>query len=289
MVLLQGALGLAREHGLTDVMLRCLINIGYGAPDPQLSLRASEEALQESLRVGDRSHASFVAANLAGAYSLAMDHDGMERIVDADLWRDADRVSGLSIASELHRRRGNDAKSDAAMDEARRIAQTISDPQSVLAVERGDAGRAIHEGRGRDVFEVARRHFHETSFAPGISVAFAVAGASIAKDRELLQEAADMADELVTNSLTARFRRWAGAMIAIFEGDHAGGAAVVDDLVKESTDVNTLWQAFMIRVLAARLLPPDHPKRMEYIEEARKIAEDTGAPGLLTWIDRMTA
>ncbi|HSJ26712.1 MAG TPA: AAA family ATPase, partial [Acidimicrobiia bacterium] len=130
MVLLRGALELTREHGLTDTMLRCLINIGYASPDSDETLRASEEAFEQALRVGDRSHASFVAGNLAGSYSITMDHEGIRRLIEADPWRDADRLNGLSIQAEYHLRMGDRDAGLRAYEEAVVAVDGIDDPQS---------------------------------------------------------------------------------------------------------------------------------------------------------------
>jgi class 3 adenylate cyclase/tetratricopeptide (TPR) repeat protein len=289
MVLLRGALELTREHELTDTMLRCLINIGYASPDHGEKLRASEEAFEEALRVGDRSHASFVAGNLAGSYSITMDHEGMRRLIEADPWRDADRLNGLSIQADYHFRMGDRDEGRRAYEEAVAAVQGIDDPQSRLAVERTEATVAIIEGRGGDAFELGRRHALDTPFAPALSVAIAVEGASVAGDPEMLREAERLAAGLVANPIHSTILRWATGMRRLVGGDLDAGIADIEAAVETFERQQMFFEAFEVRVLAARHLPEGHAKRDEYVAVAQDMAERTGAPGLASWVTDMVS
>jgi len=287
MALLRGALDITRAEGLTDVMLRCLINIGYASSDHDEQLRASEEAFSEAKRVGDRSHASFVAGNLAGAYSLRMDHPGMERVLADPMWRSADWLYATGMRMELCMRRGDRAGAEAAMDEAREAAAGITDPQSQLGLERAEASLALLEGRGRDVFEVGRRHFRETSFAPALSASIAIEGACIAGDPDLLDEAADMAASLVGGPLHGVLQEWVEGIRLIVRGETEEALPMLDRTIERTYEQGLRWITFEMMVMAARHLPVGHPIRQVYIDRARTIAEETDAPGLSAWIDLM--
>jgi hypothetical protein len=237
--------------------------------------------------VGDRSHASFVAGNLAGAYSLRMDHPGMERVLADPMWRSADWLYATGMRMELCMRRGDRTGAEAAMDEAREAAAGITDPQSQLGLERAEASLALLEGRGRDVFEVGRRHFRETSFAPALSASIAIEGACIAGDPDLLDEAADMAASLVGGPLHGVLQEWVEGIRLIVRGETEEALPMLDRTIERTYEQGLRWITFEMMVMAARHLPVGHPIRQVYIDRARTIAEETDAPGLSAWIDLM--
>jgi class 3 adenylate cyclase/tetratricopeptide (TPR) repeat protein len=288
MALLWGALDIARSHGLSDVMLRCLINIGYAANDHQIAVKVNEEAFEEAKRIGDRSHASYVVSNLAGSYSLGMNYDGMERVLmDPVLSNDpSDRVNALVARSEVLLARGDRIGADELFAEAKELTRDVSDPQSLLAVERRQASMDLIDCRGRDVFEVGRRQF-SSDFAPGLAASIALEGATIEGDLGLLEQAAGMVADLPAGPLTETLASWVAAMIQLVEGDLEGAVREIDDLIEQTWERGLHWVSFEVMVMAARHLPPDHPTRAAYVARAREVAEDAGALGLVDWVERM--
>jgi class 3 adenylate cyclase/tetratricopeptide (TPR) repeat protein len=286
MALLRGALELTRIHGLTDVMLRCLINIGYGSPDPDEKLRATEEAYAEAKRVGDRSHASFVAGNLAGSYSLAMDHEGMERILADPVFRGADKVSVLGLRAEISMWKGERPAAEAALDEARGLVAEIRDPQTILNFERNEAAFAYYDGRGEPAFETGRRHFKESVFAQPLAVSGAFEGASLVGDEAMLSEVVEMAASLVPSPIHTALLRSANGMLMVVRGMHEEGVEVIEDVIAARPET-LIWFNFELYGLTAHNLPAEHPKRAEYKSRALAIAEATGSPGLVDWIHRV--
>ncbi|MFP5331723.1 MAG: AAA family ATPase [Acidimicrobiia bacterium] len=290
-VLLRGALALAREHDLNDVMLRCLINIGYGGPDFFERRAATIEAYEEAKRLGDRSHAGFVAGNLGGYYSVAMDHDRLEELLEDPVWRASDLAHALGMRAELAYRRGDWEAGRKLLEEGRELAASTGDPQTMLGLERGEAMVAMFEVRGRDVFEIGRRHFLETSFAPGLAASVALEGAAIEGDPALLDEVASFVDAVVTDpSLKSGMWHLVNGLRLVVGGeDIDAGVAHVTDAIDTLEPLEWYWVAFEARVFAARWLPKAHPVRADFIAQARKLAEDSDAPGLIRWLEAMTA
>jgi tetratricopeptide (TPR) repeat protein len=289
MALLYGALDITRRHGLTDVLLRCLINIGYSTRDPEEAIRVSEEAFAEATRVGDRGHASFVAGNLAGSYLGLMEHDKIERLLDEPVWRAAEEINHKCLLADLRARRGDFVGAKEALTFARRAAADITDKQSIMALERTEAAMALIECRGREAFETGRRHATETSFLPDWSVMIATAGACVTGDETLLAEADRLAAARPTSPINLGSRGWIDAIRLMVRSEIDSAIAAVDDVTAALESERLLWPAFQLPVIAARHMPVDHPKRAEYIARSKEIADRTGAPGLVTWIDRMTS
>lgn len=289
-VLLRGALALAREHELNDVMLRCLINIGYGGPDFFERRAATIEAYDEAKRLGDRSHAGFVAGNLGGYYSVALDHARLEKLLEDPVWRPTDQAHALGLRAELAFRRGDWDAGRTLVQQGWELASTSGDPQTVIGLERSQATVALFEGRGRDVFEIGRRHFLETPFSPGLSASIALEGAAIEGDPEMLEEAAGFTESMMTDPfLRQGMRHLVDGLRRIVAGDHDAGVADIQAAVEMLEDLEWFWVAFEARVFGARLLPASHPARDELIAAARALAEKTNAPGLVRWMEAMTA
>ena len=289
MALLYGALDITRRHGLTDVMLRCLINIGYATRDHEESIRVAEEAFAEATRVGDRSHASFVAANLAGAYLGRMEHDKIERLLAEPVWRTVEEINHKSLLADLRLRRGDFTGAEEALAAARRAAADITDKQTLMTLERSEAALALFQGRGREAFETGYRHATETAFLPDWSVMVAATGACVTGDETMLAEAAELAAGRPASPLNTASRGWIAAIQHLRRGEVDAATALIDEMIESWEAQHLMWLAFQLPVVAARHMPADHPKRAEYIARSKETAARTGAPGLATWIERMTA
>jgi class 3 adenylate cyclase/tetratricopeptide (TPR) repeat protein len=289
MVLLRGALELASRHGFSDVKLRCLINIGYGAPEHSEKVRASQEAFDEAKRIGDRGHASFVAGNLIGSYSFMLDNDAAEAILDDPVLSNnpADRVSLLTGRHEILARRGDWAQAKEALDEARALGEGLADPQIQIAVERAEAAKLLFEGRGRDVYTIGHRHFHEGPFAPLLGAWIALEGAVLEGDLQLIAEAEGMIASLAPGTDTLGFGLWASAIRRIVEGELSGPVDEIQALADRHIETGVRWLALEILATTARHLPADHPSRDRFADQARALADESGSPGLLEWIDKL--
>lgn len=284
-VLLRGALALAREHDISDVTLRCLINIGYGGPDIFERQRATQEAWDEAKRIGNRSHATFVAPNLAGYLSLTMAHDRLEALMADPLWPPAG--DGLGLRADLAYRRGDNELGDQVVAEARDA--VADDPQTLLSLERAQAMPAFFDRRGREVFAIGKRHFEQSSFAPLLSALIARQGAAIEADPEMLAEVATFVATLTDGPERRALEAEVDGLRAIVGGETERGIQLVEQAISGWEALGMRWVEFESRVFAAAALPHGNEARVDFVARAREIAEETGAPGLLAWIDRMTA
>ncbi len=286
MALLRGALALCTEHELVDTKLRALINIGYASQALDETLEATSAAFEESKRIGDRNHASFVAGNLAGLLLYRLRLDEAEEVLVDSFWspEPSDQVHRLSALADLELRRGNRQQADLHLDDARALLDSgTSDVQARLGVERVEATFALLDGDPAKVFEIGVRHFEETSFAPGISVWLAVLGAALLDDLEKLQLAAEMAKSLPPGVFTSPSRRWADVLVQLGEGDVAGGSAGADALLRWMQEQGLVWQEFLGLTTVTRMLPPDHEARDRYLGRIEEMTVPAGAHGLWEW------
>ncbi len=285
--LLRGALALAREHDLSDVTLRCLINIGYGGPDIVERRQATQEAWDEAKRLGDRSHATFVATNLAGYFSVTMEHDRLEALIADPLW--PEKGEGLSVRAELAYKRGDTELGDELVAEAQELAAVADDPQMVLSLERAQAIPPFFAGRGREVFAIGKRHFEETPFAPILSASIALQGAAIERDPEMLAEVATFVEALKLGPERRAMEAEVEGLRKLVGGDIERGVPLIEQAISGWEALGMRWVTFELMVFAAAALPQGHETRTDLVSRARRLAEETEAPGLLAWIDRMTA
>jgi hypothetical protein len=134
---------------------------------------------------------------------------------------------------------------------------------------------------------VGRRHFRETTFAPGLAVTIAAEGACIEGDEEMLDEVAEMAATLMASPIHDELQRWVEGTRLLVHQETDAAVPILDRAIESATQVGMRWVAFEIMVTSARHLPIDHPRRASYVDQARAIAEETEAPGLSAWIDLM--
>jgi class 3 adenylate cyclase len=286
MALLRGAVELCRTHDLMDTKLRGLINIGYASPDHEETARATREAFEESKRVGDRSHADFVAGNLVGLSFFLFDLDTVEALVADPLLgtTPANRLGILITSASLRRWRGDDEGARRLLEEARAFASEISDAQALQDLERTEARMAFFDGDYRAAFETGRRHFSESPFAPGLAVANAIEGAVFDGDPSIIREAREMAASLPAGVLTTPPRERADAVLVLLAGDVDEAMRIADASMDRLAEQGLAWGEFATAAAMARHLPPG-PDRDRYLERARGLAHTAGADGLVAWLD----
>jgi class 3 adenylate cyclase/tetratricopeptide (TPR) repeat protein len=284
MALLRGALEICTEHDLIDTKLRALINIGYSSQTLDETFGATEAAFEESKRIGDRNHASFVAGNLVGGLLYQLRLDEAEAALTDPVWsaEPSDQIHRLSSLADLELRRGNVEQAALHLDAARGLLD-VADVQARLSFERVEATFALVDGDPGRVFEIGARHFEETPFAPGISVWLAVLGAALLGDLERLQRALEMAESLPPGVFNSPSRRWAEVMVELAGGDLAGGFADAEDLVGWMREEGLIWQEFLMVTTVARMLPPDHEARARYRRRIEELTVPAGALGLWEW------
>ena len=284
MALLRGALALSDEHDLIDTKLRALINIGYSSQDLEETFEATEAAFEESKRIGDRNHASFVAGNLAGGLLYQLRHDEAEAVLTDPVWspEPSDQVHRLASLADLEARRGNLEQASLHLENARDLVDLV-DVQAQLSFERVEALVALIEGDPAAAYETGVRHFEETPFAHGISVWMALLGAALMGDLERLHRAREMAETLPPGVFNTPSLRWAEAMVELAGGDVAEGSTHAETLVGWMRERSLVWQELLTLTTTARMLPPDHEARARYRQRIEELTVPAGALGLWEW------
>lgn len=161
MALLHEALKIAEEHGLVGTKLRALANIGFGSPDPQESVAATDAGYLESRRLGDKSHLQFFAGNWSPFRIFTGDFDAPVTITDDPVFADApaDWWSGhyayLAMASAT---RGEFDRAKNELAKARELAAGSDEAQLLAILQRSSITIAWAEGRFREKFSTLRNH-----------------------------------------------------------------------------------------------------------------------------------
>ena len=291
MALLRGALQICTEHDLIDTKLRALTNIGYASQTMAETFEATEAAYEESKRVGDRNHASFVAGNLAGGMLYRHRLDKAEAVLADPVWspEPSDQLQRLALLADLELRRGNREQADASLDAARGLLSEVTDAQARLAVERLEALFDLVDGDPTTIYETGVRHFEETSFVPGIAVSLAVLGAALLGDRQKLEHVQPMAEALPPGTFNTPMRGWVKAMIRLVDGEVAEGLAEAEDLLGWIREHGLTWQEFLTLTTVCAQLPADHEARPGYLERIEAISVPAGAFGLWDWARSLMA
>ena len=285
MALLRGALEICTDHDLTDTKLRALINIGYASQELDETFAATEAAFEESKRIGDRNHASFVAGNLVGGLLFQMRLDEAEDVLADPVWspEPSDQIHRALSLADLELRRGNREEADAHLAAVRALAGDVADTQALMAVDRIEATFALIDGDPLPVYEVGVRHFEESPFALGISVGLAVLGASLLGDPDKLQRARAMAETLPPGAFTTAPRRSAEIMADLVSGEVGPALSKTEDLLGWLREKDMRWQEFLTLTAVARALSPDHEARASYVGRLREMSAQAGAHGLWEW------
>jgi hypothetical protein len=291
MALIRGALDIARRHDLVDTTLRALTNIGYASQEVSETFAATEQAFEESKRVGDRSHASFVAGNLAGGHLFLMNLDRAWDVLNDPVWSSSpsDQIHRNTGLADLELRRGNRQAADEYLVMARRQAELVTDIQAHQGLERMVAVFLAVDGDYPGAFEIGRRHFEETPFVPAISASIALLAASLAGDETMLRTAQGMAGSLPPGLFNGPLRAWAEAMIELVAGDVGSAVEMTDELAAGLRHDQLVWYELLVLMGVARHLPVDHEARDRYLLRVQEIANESGAAGMWDWAGRLVA
>ena len=290
MALLRGALAVCREHDLTATLIRALINIGYGSPDRAEAAAATWSAFDEAKRVGDKNHAAYAAGNLLGVLSNNLDLDRAEALM-ADPVIEVDAPSALLgrflVRASIALSRGDRAAADAQQAEAKRVAEGITDQQVLLGCDRITAEFALADGDFASVYETGVRLYRDTPFLPWGHLGLALFGAALEGNAEWIREIDDAMARL-SGTEVGMFRRWAGAQLAIIDGQPEEGVACIESFADEAEERFFRWASVVALAGAARHLPVDHPDRGRLADRARASAAGPGAHGWADWVDAVT-
>lgn len=287
--LIKGAIEICEEHQLMDEMLRGLINLGYASPDIETVITATERCYEEARRIGDRNHATYAGGNLQGAYSYVLRLDEAEAVLDElFIGMEAERIVTMASRAGLLYWRGNEEEGRALLAEAESLLEGVSDTQARLGLERERAHMTMFDGDPRLSFETFKRHFEETPFAPGISLAGMADGATFSRDQALIAEAIEALESQPKNPLVDAILNRTRAARAILEGQIEDGVELLDRGIARAAEGGEKLSEFLTAAVGAALLP-DGADRSRFADHARGLADAAGGSGLSRWIDRLKA
>lgn len=276
MALLHEALKIAEEHGFVGTKLRALANIGYGSPDPQESISATDTGFRESRRLGEKSHLQFFAGNWASFRIYVGDFDAPASITHDPIFSDAPADWWAHHYSYLASASANKGDFDRAKDElakARELAADSDDPQLLQAIQRASMTIAWAEGRFRQGLDEAMDLSRRFTFAHGIIMFFARLCALTSGDPALIAEYRDRLAELPADAWVRAFREDLKGLDQVLLGD----TGLLREQVRRWVDY---WgappTAIVLMVAGALLLPDNHPERRALIEEARQMSSEIG-------------
>lgn len=285
--LIKGAIEICEDHGFMDEKLRGLTNLGYAAPDVATSLGATERGYEEARRIGDRNHATYIGGNLEGAYRFVLRLDDALSVLDEMfIATEAERVTSLSARAGLLAWKGRAEEARAIFDEAESLLEGVTDPQARLAFEREVALMALLDGDPRSSFEIYKRHFEETPFAPGLALSGMASGAVFSRDLALITEVVQALETQPRNSYNDSSLNRALAGRAILDGDVDRGVELIEQTIVATEEEGARLPEFLMAAVGAALLP-DSPDRARFADHARALAADAAADGLSGWIDRL--
>jgi class 3 adenylate cyclase/tetratricopeptide (TPR) repeat protein len=276
MALLHEALKIADDHGLVGTKLRALANIGYGSPDPQEAIAATDTGFRESRRLGDKSHLQFFAGNWASFRVYAGDFDAPASITNDPIFSDAPPEWWCHHYTYLSSASANKGDTNRAKDElakARELAVGLDEPQVLQAIQRASMTIAWAEGRFRDGLDEALDLSQRFAFAHGIIIFFARNCALTSGDRGFIAEYRERLAELPGDAWVRVFREELHALDQVLVGE----TGPLKEQVRRWIDYWSSPPTGLVLLLGgALLLPDDHPERQALIEEARKMANEIG-------------
>jgi len=292
LALLKGALALCRKHEISGTALRAQINIGYASPDEDESFKYTLSAFEEAKRIGDRSHARFVAGNLIGGFFRRLDLDAAEALLADPILGGTglERAEHLRAEAQLRARRGDLEAAVSLIEESAPMQAGEADIQVQLNLERTQALVDSMRGDFESGFEIGMRHFESFPFAPRVSIYIASLSAAMLGHRDKLQAVRKAAQTLTgRDSLAHIIDQKTGIVQSLIDGDIDDAIARTRLYLTWLTDREIQEEYLITLIEVANHLPADHPQRESYLAEARVIAEKAGAGGYIRLMDELSA
>ncbi len=276
MALLHEALKIAEEHGFVGTKLRALANIGFGSPDPQESVAATNAGYQESRRLGDKSHLQFFAGNWAGTKTFTGDFEATATITDDPVFADAPAGWWAQHYAELSMSSSNRGETELATEQlarAREFAAGSDEAQLLQILQRASITLAWAEGRFRDGLDEALELSRNFPYAHGIVIYFGRTCALSSGDPQLVGDYRQRLAELPADTWVRAFRSELDTLDRLEQGDVD---ALRDEVRRWEEHWGSLPSAMILLAGGALLLPADHPERGALIEEARRRSREIG-------------
>ena len=290
--LTEGALKLAQEHDLSDLVNRvhsALSNI-LALDDPRATAAVEREITAHARRVGRRESEIVTLGNMAEDVRRTGDWDPMLAEMRGAIHGDSENVNDLVLHSGIANfriLRGEMSGDELA--EMRRRLEALEDPDTSTSGLRLQADLAVNE---RDYSSAAALWIAQAD-GSDLTAPYALPKAGhaaiLARDAELAQQ---ILDRLV--ALGARGRAIEADMdgiragIAGLRGDHAAALAAYRDVRNRFADLGLVLDVAFIALPAATVLGSDEPEVVGWLGEARGTFERLRAVPMIAVVDGFT-
>jgi tetratricopeptide (TPR) repeat protein len=288
LALITAAEGLAREHGMADVLQRSLIQGGYyrGELDPAGALARYREALEVARRTGHRPRMLLAINNIGYTSFLLGDWDGGVEALEAALADDVERTDRLLLLSNaviIRAARGEDMSAELAdLEEMAKLEAEVMrgallDARAVAAFAAGRLDDAAADWRELSTTQA--------SYAPAYT--YQAARASLWNDdaRGARADLASLDATGVHGKVVEVRRATVRAGIAAAEGRSADALALYRDALRGWRDVGLVWDELLTEVDMAILLDPADPEVREAADAARRELTRVGARPFVARLD----
>ncbi|MCV0402828.1 MAG: AAA family ATPase [Chloroflexi bacterium] len=287
--ILRGVLAVAEDHGLSEVQVRTLINLGFvtNPDDPRIGFAASRQGMELALHLGLAPYLPFLSSNLVDAALHLGRWDEAIAVMQPALELNISHASLALIRSmlvDIAAARGE--PTDAYFDESTAL---DDDPQGRAGVQSSRAAIALAQGQYSEAIERARNALDTFGEAvtPMAQATIGHAGAWT-RDRELVTDAIQRL-EVGGGRLFRAVRSEMEAVLAALEGrlDEAHGMFAA--LLQEHEAMGTAFQGAMCQISMVAVLPVDSPERRRAADGARAALAALRATPYLDQLDAILA
>ena len=285
--LLQGAIALAKELDLTQETSRGLNNLGFmsAAVDLAVTIQTLEEALEVARRSGQRVLVQWFIGQMAVQKALLGRLDELESVLEDPMWEGVgDDVLSVRRSAEYLAAlfQGDLEMATGLLAESIELGDQL-DPQVAAWDRGGQFYKMSFEGNPKEVIaqlaEIRSDDWWSVLPVWWPSTFAAVLSGDPAVCDEVSRFFADYHPRFTESTLFLR-------ALATMREDPDAGLKVVDRLFGQAIDLDSRVFAVTYLIGAANFLPDEHPKRKEYLDEARRVGSEWGFQGFLNLIDQ---
>jgi hypothetical protein len=284
-MILEGAIGLADQHGLGATLARGQNNLAYilVGIDDSASFRVGEDAFRSAQRLGDRSLLLFGSAQRAADLASRGDFTAAEELLSNPLVADpppAVRVSVASVELTMAFWRGDFVKVDLLDAEIKRLITEVDDPQVLAVAEDMEICVALAHDLLEHAFsrtvELFDRQWNEVAEITSLSVFVAGLFGEASRFRQLTGLFEPFHPRFIDE--LAIIRSLASA------GDDPIDSRDIDAIVARHEKIGAMTEVVLLSAAAAHFLTPE--KREQYLSTARSICRQQDWHGVLGLLDR---
>ncbi len=287
--LLAGALELAIRTGERTVEIRIRNNLASTLFDdePRRAYEMTVEALEAARAIGDRGMYNW-SAGQAGINALSLGRE-WDRHLPA-MWEayetatlPGDRLRLRVLIGALECERG--VRVDELRADITDIFGDSDDPEMRFAYLMGMANALDIRGDHGAAAREAMRALDPPPQSPEVPLQYALRSAAAALDGDVLRAAAHgTADVALTGAWSDSIRAEARGALAAIEGRDSDAVAAFAEARSIAVRIGVVYEAALVTLTAARLLP-DHPDVRRWATEARTLFAELGAEPRIAALD----